>query len=50
MIYWALGIGLALGWLFAVIAPEYDILLAGVIGGTLAWWAERWVRQREAVR
>lgn len=50
VIYWALGIGLALGWLFAVIAPEYDILLAGVIGGTLAWWAERWMRRREAVR
>lgn len=47
VIYWALGIGLALGWLFAVIAPEYDILLAGIVGGTLAWWGERMLRQRE---
>ena len=50
VIYWALGVGLALGWLFAVIAPEYDILLAGIVGGTLAWWGERMLRQREAVR
>jgi hypothetical protein len=50
VIYWALGIGLALGYVFAVIAPEYDILLAGVIGGTVAWWGERWLRQREASR
>ena len=50
VIYWALGIGLALGWLFAVIAPQYDILLAGVIGGTLAWWGERVLRLREARR
>ncbi|WP_439616713.1 AzlC family ABC transporter permease [Shinella sp.] len=48
VIYWALGIGLALGWFFAIVAPEYDILLAGVIGGTLAWWGERMLRQREA--
>ena len=50
VIYWALGMGLGLGWFFAVIAPEYDILLAGVIGGTLAWWGERTLRQREARR
>ncbi|RFZ86685.1 branched-chain amino acid ABC transporter permease [Shinella sp. WSJ-2] len=50
VIYWALGIGLALGWLFAVIAPEYDILLAGIIGGTLAWWVERMLRRKEAAR
>ncbi|UDF29473.1 UNVERIFIED_ORG: AzlC family ABC transporter permease [Roseateles sp. XES5] len=48
VIYFALGIGLALGWLFAVIAPQYDILLAGVIGGTAAWWGERVLRRREA--
>ncbi|MGD9479148.1 AzlC family ABC transporter permease [Shinella sp. G-2] len=48
VIYFALGIGLALGWLFAVIAPQYDILLAGVIGGTAAWWGERTLRRREA--
>ena len=50
VIYFALGIGLALGWLFAVIAPQYDILLAGVIGGTLAWGAERALHRREAGR
>ncbi|MGX5720201.1 AzlC family ABC transporter permease [Shinella zoogloeoides] len=50
VIYWALGIGLAFVWLFAVIAPEYDILLAGIVGGTLAWWGERMLRRREAVR
>ncbi|MCR6501977.1 AzlC family ABC transporter permease [Shinella sp. CPCC 101442] len=50
VIYWALGIGLALGYLFAVIAPEYDILLTGIIGGTLAWWGERMLRRKEAAR
>nr|WP_298101077.1 AzlC family ABC transporter permease [uncultured Shinella sp.] len=50
VITWALGIGLALGYVFAVIAPEYDILLTGIIGGTLAWWGERMLRQREAQR
>jgi predicted branched-subunit amino acid permease len=50
VIYWALGICLALGWLFAVIAPEYDILLAGVLGGTLAWWGERMLRRKEGSR
>lgn len=50
VIYWALGIGLALGTIFAVVAPEYDILLAGVVGGTAAWWGERALRRREAAR
>ena len=50
VIYWALGIGLALGYAFAVVAPEYDILLAGLVGGTLAWWGERMLRRREAAR
>ena len=50
VIYFALGIGLAFGWLFAVVAPQYDILLTGVIGGTLAWWGERALRLREARR
>ena len=50
VIYWALGIGLALGYVFAVVAPEYDILLTGVIGGTAAWWGERALRRREAAR
>ena len=50
VIYVALGAGLALGWLFAAIAPQYDILLAGIVGGTLAWWGERAMRRREAGR
>ena len=50
VIYWALGIGLALGYLFAVVAPEYDILLTGIIGGTLAWWGERMLRRKEVGR
>ncbi|HSX76883.1 MAG TPA: AzlC family ABC transporter permease [Shinella sp.] len=50
VIYWALGIGLVLGYVFAVIAPQYDILLTGLVGGTLAWWGERALRRREAAR
>ncbi|MCF3639091.1 AzlC family ABC transporter permease [Rhizobium sp. TRM95111] len=46
VIYWALGVGLASGALFHEIAPEYDILLAGLIGGTLAWFAEWRMRRR----
>ena len=45
VIYWALGAGLVLGGVFAVVAPEYDILLAGLVGGTLAWWGERRFRR-----
>jgi predicted branched-subunit amino acid permease len=45
VIYWALGIGLALGGIFHVVAPEYDILLAGLIGGTAAWFLERSMRR-----
>lgn len=46
VIYWALGIGLAAGALFHWIAPEFDILLAGIVGGTLAWGLERQLRLR----
>jgi predicted branched-subunit amino acid permease len=49
VIYVALVIGLVAGPLFYWLAPEFDILLAGVGGGTLAWLAERnWRRRREA--
>lgn len=49
VIYVALVIGLIAGPLFYWLAPEFDILLAGVGGGTLAWLAERnWRRRREA--
>ncbi|NVP55926.1 AzlC family ABC transporter permease [Mycoplana rhizolycopersici] len=48
VIYWALGVGLVSGVFFHEVAPEFDILLAGVIGGTLAWAAERHWRLRQA--
>jgi putative flippase GtrA len=50
VIYVALAIGLVAGPLFYWIAPEFDILLAGVIGGTLAWGAERFWRSRREAR
>ena len=46
VIYFALGIGLIAGPLFHQIAPEFDILLAGLVGGTLAWAIE--VKTRRA--
>ncbi|MQW87188.1 AzlC family ABC transporter permease [Sinorhizobium saheli] len=49
VVYLALATGLVSGPLFYWIAPEFDILLAGVVGGTLAWLAERlWRGQRRA--
>ncbi|WEX78812.1 AzlC family ABC transporter permease [Sinorhizobium numidicum] len=48
VVYVALATGLALGPLSYWIAPEFDILLAGVGGGTFAWLAERlWHSRRE---
>ena len=42
----AMIIGLALGPLFHQVAPEFDILYAGVVGGTLAFFADRlWTRR-----
>jgi len=46
VVHWGLGAGLVLGGVFAAVAPEYDILLAGLVGGTLAWWGERTMRAR----
>lgn len=48
VIYWALGIGLVLGVFFHEVAPEFDILLAGLVGGTLAWAGERHFRLQRA--
>ncbi|QRM55551.1 AzlC family ABC transporter permease [Sinorhizobium sp. BG8] len=45
VIYWALGTGLVFGAVFHAIAPEYDIVLAGLVGGTLAWAGERQLRR-----
>jgi hypothetical protein len=50
VIYVALAIGLIAGPLFYWLAPEFDILLAGVGGGTLAWAAERSWRKRTESR
>ncbi len=50
VIYVALVIGLIAGPLFYWLAPEFDILLAGVGGGTLAWVAERGWRRRKEIR
>nr|WP_026614273.1 AzlC family ABC transporter permease [Ensifer aridi] len=47
VVYAALGVGLLAGPLFYWIAPEFDILLAGVGGGTLAWLGERIWRSRQ---
>jgi predicted branched-subunit amino acid permease len=42
-------IGLTAGPLFAVLEPEFDILYAGLGGGTLAYVIDRfWVRRRRA--
>ena len=50
VIYVALAVGLVAGPVFYWIAPEFDILLAGVGGGTAAWLAERSWRQRKEAR
>lgn len=50
VIYVALVIGLVAGPLFYWLAPEFDILLAGVGGGTLAWLVERQWRKRREIR
>lgn len=41
----ALLAGLVLGPLFTVAVPEADILLAGLVGGTLAWAGQRTLRR-----
>lgn len=46
VIYLALISGLVAGPFFYWLAPEFDILLAGVGGGTLAWLTERQWRKR----
>ena len=50
VIYVALVVGLIAGPVFYWLAPEFDILLAGVGDGTAAWLAERGWRQRKEVR
>lgn len=48
VIYWALGTGLVLGIVFHEVAPEFDILLTGLVGGTIAWAGERHWRRKQA--
>ena len=50
VIYLALVVGLAAGPLAYWLAPEFDILIAGIGGGTLAWFAERQWRKRREVQ
>lgn len=48
VIHVALIVGLAAGPLFYWLFPAFDILLAGLVGGTLAWAGEKAWRQRQA--
>lgn len=50
VIYVALVVGLVAGPVFYWLAPEFDILLAGLGGGTFAWLVERNWRQRKEAR
>ena len=46
VIHVALVVGLIVGPIATILAPELDILIAGLVGGTLAWAIERAMRQR----
>lgn len=48
VVHIAMVLGLAGGPLFYWLVPAFDILLAGLIGGTLAWAVERTWRVRQA--
>ncbi|KQV33048.1 MULTISPECIES: AzlC family ABC transporter permease [unclassified Rhizobium] len=48
VVHIAMVLGLVGGPLFYWLVPEFDILLAGLIGGTLAWAVERTWRVRQA--
>lgn len=50
VIYVALVVGLVAGPVCYWLAPDFDILLAGLGGGTIAWLVERQWRKRKAVR
>ena len=47
-VYLAMVVGLVLAPLFHQIAPEFDILYTGILGGTLAFAIERLIRARQA--
>ena len=46
VIYFAMIFGLVLGLVFHQIVPEFDILVAGLVGGTLAFLADRLIPVR----
>jgi len=48
VVHIAMVLGLAGGPLFYWLVPKFDILLAGLVGGTLAWAVERTLRVRRA--
>ncbi|HXV32042.1 MAG TPA: AzlC family ABC transporter permease [Sinorhizobium sp.] len=50
VVYVALATGLLAGPFFYWVAPEFDILLAGVGGGTVAWLGERLWRLQQVAR
>ncbi len=50
VIHVALALGLVAGPLFYWLFPEFDILLAGLIGGTVAWAGERAWRQKRPAK
>ncbi|WP_377288535.1 AzlC family ABC transporter permease [Rhizobium sp. SG2393] len=47
VIHVALVVGLIMGPVATLLAPEIDILITGIGGGTIAWAIERAMRQRE---
>lgn len=47
-VYLAMIVGLVLAPLFHQVAPEFDILYTGILGGTLAFAIERLIRARQA--
>lgn len=47
-VYLAMIVGLVLAPLFHQVAPEFDILYTGIVGGTIAFGLERLIRSRRA--
>lgn len=50
IVYVALVVGLLLGPICYRLVPEFDILVAGLVGGTVAWVIERAWRTRKTAR